>query len=131
MVYNNDDTFCNNCGASLTETVKLDSTIPMHQPVSQAPVTLHVVEEKPYVKTKIEFARVSLIVGAIAFVISNIIFVRFVCLPLCIVGGLFGFISLSRKEVKQGFAIGGIILSALALASYIVSRFFDWWHLFL
>jgi len=124
---NVDDTFCNNCGASLTETVKLDSTIPMHQPVSQTPVTLHVVGEKPYVKTKYAMARISLIVGAIAFLFSNIRFVRFISVPLCIVSVLFGSIVLARKEEKPGFAIGGIILSVLAIASYIVSFFYDWW----
>ena len=125
---NVDDSFCNNCGASLTETVELDTTIPLHQPVSQEQATPHVVAEKPYVKTKIGMALVSLIVGAIALVISNLRFVRFISIPLIIVSVLFGSINLARKEEKPGFAIGGIILSVLALASYITAFFFDWWQ---
>jgi len=125
-----DDTFCNNCGASLSETVDLDSTIPMHQPVSQAPISPHMAVVQPP-RPKREFARASLIIGAIAFVISNIIFVRGVCLPFCLVAVIFGVISLIQKDKKQGFAIGGIILSVLALASFIVSLFYNWWYLIL
>lgn len=124
---NVDDSFCNNCGASLTETIELDTNIPLHQPVSQPLATPHVVAEKPYVKTKANMARVSLIIGAIAFVISNLIFVRAICIPLCIVSVLFGSITLARKEKNPGFALGGIILSVLALGSYITAFFFDWW----
>lgn len=125
---NVDDTFCNNCGASLAETVELDSTIPLLQPVKQAQATPHVVAEKPYVKSKYGTTRVSLIAGAIAFVFSNIRFVRFISIPLVIVSVLLGSINLARKEEKPGFAIGGIILSVLAIASYIVSFFYDWWR---
>ena len=122
---NIDDIFCNNCGASLSETVVIDSTIPLHQQVS--PVTPHVVSVQPPVTRKVEWARISLIVGAIAFVISNIIFVRFICLPLCLVAVIFGAISLYQKKQKLGFAIEGIILAVLAFASYIIAFFIDWW----
>ena len=125
---NVDDTFCNNCGASLGETVKLDTTIPVHQPVSQSYATPHVATEKPYVKKTYEFAKISLIVGAAAFILSNIRFVRFLCIPLCLVSVALGVIVIAKKEKKLGFAIGGIILCVLALASYVTSWFFDWWH---
>ncbi|MCK5045991.1 MAG: DUF4190 domain-containing protein [Candidatus Heimdallarchaeota archaeon] len=124
---NIDDSFCNNCGVSLDETVVLDSTIPLNQSVSQTQATPHVVAEKPYVKTSVHMPKVSLIAGAIAFVVSNLPFVRFICIPFCIVSVLFGYIILSRKEKKPGFAIGGIILGVLALASWVTSWFIDWW----
>jgi len=124
---NVDDSFCNNCGASLTEIVELDSTIPLHQPASQAQATPHVVAEKPYVKSKFMTARVSLIAGAIAFVISNLLFVRFISIPFIIISIFIGAIILTRKEEKPGFAIGGIILGVLALASWVTSWFIDWW----
>lgn len=122
-----DDSFCNNCGASLEETIALDPTIPLQQSVSQTQTTPHVVSKKPLIKTNVHMPKVSLIAGAIAFVVSNLPFVRFICIPFCIISVLFGYIILSRKEKKPGFAIGGIILSVLALASWVTSWFFDWW----
>lgn len=125
------DTFCSNCGASLAETIELDSTIPLQQPITQTPTTSHVTDEKPYVKTRIGYARASLILGAIAFVMANLLFVRPICLPLCVVSILFAVIGLNKEKKKPGFAIGGIILSALAFASYMLAFFIDfWWYIY-
>ncbi len=126
---NIEDAFCNNCGASLTETIELDSSIPIKRPYSQLPISPQIPSKKPYVKTKIGTGRVSLAIGILAFIISNIFVINFIALILAALAILFGFVNLKQKEEKPGFAIGGLILGVLAIAAYVVSYFYQWWYL--
>jgi hypothetical protein len=118
-----DHTFCKNCGASLAETIELDSTVPLQQTETQ------ISSEKPYVKTRIGTARVSLITGVIAFVVGNIYIINYLALVFSMFAIVFGIITLKQKEKKPGFAIGGIILGGLAIAAYIISFVFNWWYI--
>ena len=126
------DTFCNNCGASISVAQKPVQPTPTPIPPTQqvvytqqplAPATQVVVTP---IRQSNGAAVASLVTAIIGFVLQFIPFVSIVSPVLLLVAFITGIIGVTRKH-QRGMAIAGLIISLVDVAIFIVIMIlFSW-----
>lgn len=128
-----DDVFCNNCGASIEDTVEPTVSMPV-QPVSYAQTT-HSSQATVYVpppKTQNSVAIVALIFGIISVVINllplSIFYLGTVTGIIAIITGIIGGLKSQKKHLAFiGLGLGVIGITLWILAFVGVFRFWGFW----
>lgn len=128
-----DDVFCNNCGASIEDSVEPTVSMPV-QPVSYAQTT-HPSQATVYVpppKTQNSVAIVALIFGIISVVINllplSIFYLGTVTGIIAIITGIIGGLKSQKKHLAFiGLGLGVIGITLWILAFVGVFRFWGFW----
>ncbi|MBK5113612.1 MAG: zinc-ribbon domain-containing protein [Candidatus Heimdallarchaeota archaeon] len=124
-----DDVFCNNCGASLDETIEPIGSAPIHQqPYTQTTYPQQAPVYVPQPSNLNNVANAALIIGIISVVVNLIPFVTYIGIVGGIAAIVLGAISFQRTK-KKNLAIAGIILGVCGIALWIAGWFgFSLWR---
>ncbi len=128
-----DDVFCNNCGASLEDTIEPTVNLPVQPELyTQTTHTQHQTVYVPKPSSLNNVAIVALVLGIISVVVQFLPVVSFAASISGIIAIVTGAVSMQRTQ-KKYFALAGIILGVIGIVLWILSFVFGfrlysfWW----